>query len=165
MSRSQKERLAAAKAAWSESARSNPDALNIDEFLSFVHPESSHSALAQQMDELISRHDNDQDGIITLEEFLDDPFIEFTQDEIAQRKLQFNTRIDKDGNGRADRREIITYLDPKHSAQSKEEALRLLTLTDQDSDGYLSWREVEQNAQTFLDSKWVSPERSFHWDV
>jgi len=28
-----KERLAAAKAAWSESARSNPEALNIDEFL------------------------------------------------------------------------------------------------------------------------------------
>jgi hypothetical protein len=28
-----KERLAAAKAAWSEAARSNPDSLNIDEFL------------------------------------------------------------------------------------------------------------------------------------
>ena len=28
-----KEKLAAAKAAWSEAARSNPDSLNIDEFL------------------------------------------------------------------------------------------------------------------------------------
>ena len=47
--RSVKEKLAAAKAAWSEAARSNPDALNIDEFLAFTHPESSHSILAQQV--------------------------------------------------------------------------------------------------------------------
>ena len=33
----------------SEAARSNPDALNIDEFLAFTHPESSHSILAQQV--------------------------------------------------------------------------------------------------------------------
>ena len=47
--RSVKEKLAAAKASWSEAARSNPDALNIDEFLAFTHPESSHSILAQQV--------------------------------------------------------------------------------------------------------------------
>ena len=40
-------RMAAAKAAWKEAARSNPDALNIDEFLSFTHPEVSHSLRLQ----------------------------------------------------------------------------------------------------------------------
>lgn len=34
-----KEAMAAAKAAWKEAARANPDKLNIDEFLSFKHPE------------------------------------------------------------------------------------------------------------------------------
>ncbi len=37
-----KERLAAAKAAWGEAARSDPDKLNIDEFLTFSHPGNRH---------------------------------------------------------------------------------------------------------------------------
>merc|ERR1719219_2869071 len=69
--RSVKEKLAAAKAAWSEAARSNPDALNIDEFLAFTHPESSHSGLALQMEEMLVRHDLDGDGAIALHEYLD----------------------------------------------------------------------------------------------
>ena len=42
-----KVKLASAKASWAEAARTNGDALNIDEFLSFTHPESSHSLMAQ----------------------------------------------------------------------------------------------------------------------
>ncbi len=45
--RRRREMMAAAKAAWRESARSNPEALNIDEFLSFTHPEVSHSLRLQ----------------------------------------------------------------------------------------------------------------------
>jgi len=44
---------------------------------SFTHPESSHSILAQEAEELFSRHDANGDGIITSEEYLKDPFIEF----------------------------------------------------------------------------------------
>ena len=42
-----KVKLASAKASWAEAARTNGDALNIDEFLAFTHPESSHSLMAQ----------------------------------------------------------------------------------------------------------------------
>ena len=66
LQRGYKEKLAAAKAAWSEAARSNPDALNLDEFLGFTHPESSHSGLALQMEEMLVRHDLDGDGAIAL---------------------------------------------------------------------------------------------------
>ena len=66
LQRGHKEKLAAAKAAWSEAARSNPDALNLDEFLGFMHPESSHSGLAQQLEDMLTRHDLDGDGIIAL---------------------------------------------------------------------------------------------------
>ncbi len=45
--RREKERLAAAMAAWKEAARSNPESLNIDEFLAFTHPEVSHSLRIQ----------------------------------------------------------------------------------------------------------------------
>ena len=66
LQRGHKEKLAAAKAAWSEAARSNPDALNLDEFLGFMHPESSHSGLAQQLEDMLTRHDLDGDGVIAL---------------------------------------------------------------------------------------------------
>ena len=46
-SRMAKVKLASAKASWAEAARTNGDALNIDEFLAFTHPESSHSLMAQ----------------------------------------------------------------------------------------------------------------------
>ena len=49
------ESLARLKAAWSEAARTNPDAVNIDEFLGLEHPESSHSFLTQRVDELMGK--------------------------------------------------------------------------------------------------------------
>ena len=163
--RSVKEKLAAAKAAWSEAARSNPDALNIDEFLAFTHPESSHSILAQQTEETLGRFDANGDGFITLEEHLSDPYIEFNQEEITDRKRQFHEIMDSDGNGKVDRRELITYLDPKHPSQSKEEAFNLISLADLNGDGFLNWSEIKAFASEVYQSKWVSPEIAFHGDL
>ena len=87
--------------------------LNIDEFLAFTHPESSHSILAQQTEETLGRFDGNGDGVITLEEYVSDPYIEFTPDELKDRQNIFHSMMDADGNGKVDRRELITYLDPK----------------------------------------------------
>ncbi len=159
-----KEKLAAAKAAWSEAARSNPDALNIDEFLSFTHPESSHSILATQTEELFGRYDADENNVITLNEYLDDPFLDFTDDEKKERTKEFTEDIDTDGNGQADRREILQYFDPKHPSHQKHEAERLLELADENEDGLLEWKEMEKWASEFLTSR-LLPERAFHTDL
>ena len=50
VSREVREALAEVKAAWSEAAKTNPDAVNIDEFLGLEHPESSHSLLTQRVE-------------------------------------------------------------------------------------------------------------------
>ena len=50
VSREVREALAEVKAAWSEAARTNPDAVNIDEFLGLEHPESSHTLLTQRVE-------------------------------------------------------------------------------------------------------------------
>ena len=49
------ESLARLKAAWSEAAHTNPDAVNIDEFLGLEHPESSHSFLTRRVEELMGK--------------------------------------------------------------------------------------------------------------
>ena len=99
-SKKMKQKVAAAKAAWSEAARSNPDALNIDEFLAFTHPESSHSWLAQNAEELFARHDSDGDGRITEQEYLSDPFLERDENENEDKKEEFREGMDDNkGNG------------------------------------------------------------------
>ena len=163
LQRGLKEKLAAAKAAWSEAARTNPDALNIDEYLSFTHPESSHSALAQVVEELLGRHDQNEDSKISLDEYLEDPVIEFTADEINDRKRRFNA-MDSNSDGLAERRELLVFHDPKNAAQAKEEAIRLMNMSDLSNDGLIDKKELVDAASLFLHSMWVSPERTFHWD-
>jgi Ca2+-binding EF-hand superfamily protein len=164
-SRTIKEKMAAAKAAWSEAARSNPDAINIDEFLSFSHPEVSRSILAQQTEELLGRFDADDNGLISLDEYLDDPFMELNADEKSTHTRQFTDDMDADADGNIDRRELLSYLDPKHPSHAKEEAQRLLELADENQDGLLSWDELRQQIHDFYQSKWISPERAFHGDL
>ena len=50
------EQIAWDQAAWSEAAKTDPDFLNLDEFLSFRHPESSHSNLLSKTDDIIGEY-------------------------------------------------------------------------------------------------------------
>lgn len=43
------------RARWIEAARNDPDKLTLDEFLAFTHPESSHRALLQMVDDLFEK--------------------------------------------------------------------------------------------------------------
>lgn len=42
------------RAAWSEAANSDPEALNIDEFMTFRHPEHSHVSLINMVNDIIN---------------------------------------------------------------------------------------------------------------
>jgi len=50
------EKIAWDQAAWSETAKTEPDFLNLDEFLSFRHPESSSSSLLSKADDIIGEY-------------------------------------------------------------------------------------------------------------
>ncbi|KAM7291796.1 45 kDa calcium-binding protein [Ixodes scapularis] len=54
LERSVKEKILLDKASWFEAANSDPDALNIDEFLTFRHPEHSHVSLLKMVNDIIS---------------------------------------------------------------------------------------------------------------
>ena len=43
------------RARWTEAARNDPDKLALDEFLAFTHPESSHRALLQMVEDLFEK--------------------------------------------------------------------------------------------------------------
>lgn len=55
LSRSMKESIQRDRARWAEAARTDPDRLALDEFLAFTHPESSHRALLQMVEDLFDK--------------------------------------------------------------------------------------------------------------
>ena len=68
-------------------------------------------------------------------------------------------------NGKADKREVLTYLDPKHPFRSLEEAERLFDLADSNEDGFVDLDEVLGHAMDFYNSRWANPEKVFHGDL
>ena len=63
---------------------------------SFTHPESSHSILAVEAEDLFLRFDANADGFITEAEYLKDPFVEFDPDEVEDRRATFQQGLDAD---------------------------------------------------------------------
>ncbi|CAG9835298.1 unnamed protein product [Diabrotica balteata] len=162
------ERIMRDKAAWTEAAKSNPNTLTIDEFLSFTHPESSVTNQLMLVDELFDKFDRDGDELLTEDEFAvlqtegngDEPLI-VRQDE-NERREEFRKRIDLNGDGRADRRELLHYVAPQSPRHSEHEAEALLALADNDHDQMLSLDEMLAHPDLFLKSKMVDTARSFH---
>ena len=100
-----KESMAFAKAAWREAARSNPDKLNIDEYLSFTHSEFSHPLILISAEELIAALDENRDGKLSLEEY-----VKRAEDLEAEVRRQTFKLCDSDSDGFLSRNELLaTY--------------------------------------------------------
>lgn len=159
------------KASWMEAARTNPDALTVDEFLAFTHPESSATNQLALVDELYDKFDRDGDELLTEDEFAilqteaggdeDTAVVVVRQDE-NERRVEFRRSIDTNGDGRADRRELLHYVAPQSPRHSEHEAEALVALADNDQDGSLSLDEILAHPNLFLKSKMVDTARSFH---
>ncbi|KAG5880648.1 hypothetical protein JTB14_022814 [Gonioctena quinquepunctata] len=168
LQRSIKEKIMRDKASWMEAARSNPDSLTLDEFLAFTHPESSASNQLALVDELYDKFDRDGDELLTENEFAvlqtegngDETFV-IRQDE-NERRAEFRKSIDLNGDGKADRRELLHYVAPQSPRHSEHEAEALLALADNDHDNMLSLDEILAHPDLFLKSKMVDTARSFH---
>ncbi|XP_050302095.1 45 kDa calcium-binding protein isoform X2 [Anthonomus grandis grandis] len=168
LKRSLKEQIMKDKALWSEAAKTKPDALTVDEFLAFTHPESSVSNQLALVDELFDKFDRDGDEVLTENEFAvlhtegagDETLI--VRQEEEQRRLEFRTSIDLNGDGSADRRELLHYVAPQSPRHAEHEAEALLSLADIDRDNALTLDEILARPDLFIKSKMVDTARSFH---
>ena len=153
--RSLAEKLSYAKAAWFEAARSNPEKLNIDEFLSFTHPEFSHPLILQEAVDTLNVLDRNGDGELTLEEFA------FNVDEgESKRREALIVDLDTDGNGALSRNELLPIFNPKSEIWAMNQARKMLDSCDSDSDGKLNAREVDDCEGDILEP--LFPEKMYH---
>jgi len=157
-----KEAISRLKAAWSEVAHTNPEALNIDEFLSLEHPESSMPTIMAEVDIIMLKHDLNGDGVLTKTEYINDPFIDASAEEQQQRELEFTAGIDKNFDGIANRRELISFCDPRNKFWWRQEAAKLMAEADTDHNNKLSLEELLSRPVLFLDSKFFDAVQVFH---
>ncbi|KAG5889320.1 hypothetical protein JTB14_027468 [Gonioctena quinquepunctata] len=156
------------KASLGGSCKIESGSLTLDEFLAFTHPESSASNQLALVDELYDKFDRDGDELLTENEFAvlqtegkgNETFV-IRQDE-NERRAEFRKSIDLNGDGKADRRELLHYVAPQSPRHSEHEAEALLALADNDHDNMLSLDEILAHPDLFLKSKMVDTARSFH---
>lgn len=172
MSRTLKESIMRDRARWAEAARNDPERLALDEFLAFTHPESSHRALLQMVEDLFEKFDRDGDEQLTEDEFSDLPSegvgLDLKEDKREavggsdDRRKEFRHLIDKNKNGKADRTELLMYIDPTNPRHAIQEAQHLISVSDTNLDEKLNLSEILSKMDLFLGSKMVDTERSFH---
>ncbi|KAH8310753.1 hypothetical protein KR044_002897 [Drosophila immigrans] len=170
LNRKAREDMMRDKARWSEAARTDLFTLTIDEYLSFRHPESSVANLLELVDDLLRQFDQDGDDQLTLEEFSD---LNVDDDEdllrkslisktLVERREEFKRIIDKNHDGKADRGELLDYVNPKTPRYALQEAATLFSLCDENKDELLTLKEMTDNAEIFLQSKMIDTANSFH---
>lgn len=171
LDRKMKESIARDKALWMEAARTDPMSLTLDEFLSFRHPESSTANLLNLVNEILMQFDTDGDDKLTAAEFSDvlpNGVADISNKKIIlsrserERKAEFKKIIDKNKDGKADRGELLSYVDPRHPRYAIQEASTLFNLADKNADRMLTLPEIIAKSSIFISSKMVNTAESFH---
>ncbi|MCL4125958.1 UNVERIFIED_CONTAM: hypothetical protein GTU68_049575 [Idotea baltica] len=167
MERDTKESIMREKAAWSQAVRDDPLNLSLDEFLAFRHPESSHASLISIVEEDLAKLDLDEDGALSESEFADPELNDvpqhLTDEQFKEKRIKdFRNIVDKDENGKAERKELLDYYNPKNIHHAEREATDLMNLADVDGDRRLSLAEILLREEEFMRSKMVDVSISFH---
>lgn len=164
-----REQILLDRAAFSEAAHTNSQGLNIDEFLSFRHPERSHVTLLKMVQDIFNNLDENEDGFLSLKEFTsfsagsnNPELLSTDQAWKEERKREFEEAIDTNHDGKITRQELLYYSDPQNPAHAKTEARNLIALADSDRSGTLSLKEILAKKDMFIGSKMVNTAQKFH---
>lgn len=135
----------------------NIPGLDLREFTDFEHPEETDYMTEFVIEGALEEHDKDGDGFVSLEEYLG----EYSQDPDATEDPQwviverdrFENDYDKDGDGKLNPSELLSWIVPNNVGVSQEEASHLVESIDKDGDGRLSEAEILQSRDIFLTSE------------
>jgi len=171
LTRQVREEILLDRAGFFESARTDEEGLNIDEFLSFRHPEHSHSTLLNLVQDIFEKLDENGDDVLTLQEFaslsqedgLANNGLKLPKEMWEKERVrEFQDVIDADKDGEVTRHELVMYSDPQNPAHAAMEAKALVDAADMDRNGSLSLKEVLAHKDIFLGSKVVDIAKTFH---
>eukprot|EP00088_Acartia_fossae_P056646 TRINITY_DN6597_c0_g1_i3.p1 TRINITY_DN6597_c0_g1~~TRINITY_DN6597_c0_g1_i3.p1 ORF type:complete len:324 (-),score=96.58 TRINITY_DN6597_c0_g1_i3:68-1039(-) len=129
------------------------------EFQSFLHPEHADHMRDIVVTETFEDIDKDNDGKISLEEYIGDMYKGGEEGEgeepewVASEREQFTRLRDRDGNGYLDVEEVKAWIVPPDFDHSEAEAKHLIFEADVDQDNKLTKEEILDQYDLFVGSQ------------
>ncbi|GLH15971.1 hypothetical protein R5R35_005642 [Gryllus longicercus] len=137
-----------------EAADRNKDGvLDNSEFVLFTHPEEHPEMLPLVLQQTLTDKDTDKDGFISFQEFIGDQGKKHDKEWLISEKEKFDHEYDKDGDGRLNGPEILSWIVPSNDEIAEEEVSHLFASSDDNEDGVLSFQEILDHHQTFVGSE------------
>lgn len=133
--------------------RNKDGVLDNSEFIFFTHPEEHPEMLPLVLQQTLNDKDSDKDGFISFQEFIGDQGKKHDKEWLITEKEKFDHEFDKDGDGRLNGAEILSWIIPSNDEIAEEEVSHLFVSSDDNEDGVLSFEEILDHHQTFVGSE------------
>jgi len=149
------------------------DKLERQEYIHFLHPESTEKMSSLHVEETMEDLDKDKDGFLTLEEFLGDYKPEEETEKgkenppewVAEEEKRFKEDYDMDQDGRLDREELKKWIVPETEDNiAANEAKHLIESSDDNKDDKLDVEEMVNHHDVFVSSEVTDFGKSFGHD-
>lgn len=142
---------------WEVADEDNDNALSLDEFTNFLHPEESERMRAIVVQETMEDIDKDKDGKISLEEYIGDMYHgdddEFEPSWVSNERDQFREFRDKNNDGYLDEEEVQGWIIPPDYNHADAEAKHLIYEADDNADKMLTKEEILNKYDVFVGSQ------------
>jgi len=138
-----------------ESADRNTDGfLNRDEWLLYNNPFKVQEVKDSMLKKIMEKIDTDQDGAISLQEYLNDWKIrpsDANDDALEYDIDEFKDDLDRNGDSILEGDELIFWLDADLAGDANDEAEHLMDTCDGDQDGKLTAEEIVDHYDFLID--------------
>ncbi|XP_015928979.1 calumenin-A [Parasteatoda tepidariorum] len=151
-----KEMMQRDKRRWETADKNKDNQLSKEEFTDFLHPEESAHMHDVVIVETLEDIDKDNDGKISLKEYIGDMYSGSEEDEpdwVKNEREQFSTYRDKNKDGVMDKEEVQEWILPSDYNDSEAEAKHLIYESDENKDGKLSKEEILNSYDLFVGSQ------------
>ncbi|XP_067006847.2 reticulocalbin-2 [Anabrus simplex] len=137
-----------------EAADKNKDgSLDKDEFLMFTHPEEHPEMLPLILKQTLEEKDLDGDGFISFQEYIGERGKLQDKEWLVAEKDKFDHEYDKDGDGKLNGPEILSWVVPSNDEIAEDEVSHLFAASDDNHDEMLSMEEILDHHDTFVGSE------------
>ncbi|XP_053978823.1 reticulocalbin-2 isoform X2 [Hylaeus anthracinus] len=127
--------------------------LDKEEFKAYTHPEETPRMFPLLLRQALDDKDTDKDGFISFQEFIGNRAKTENKEWLLIEKDKFDYEHDKNGDGRLDSDEILSWLVPSNEEIADDEVDHLFAASDDDHDNRLSFDEILDHHDAFVGSE------------